>query len=554
MKPYTLNSIYSMSFRALARNLTLCIAFFVFHTVTAQVQPRVSSSIDSTQIKIGEQLQFKVEVEADTTAQVIFPEGQTFSPLEVVEESAIDTLINQDRINLIKKYALTQFDSGSYTLPQQQILINEKPYFTDSLNIEVRTVAVDTTKQKMYDIKPLVEVDKTYGNWLKYILYGLLILALIGGVLYWFVFRKKALTEEEKEALLPPYERAILALKNLDESRHLIQSEYKTYYSLLTAIVRSYLEEEANISALESTTNELIEKMELLKDSGNLDIGESTIKQFENVLQVADLVKFARSQPATRTAEDHRKFMEQIIVNVKEALPEPSEEELLENEEYLATLEKKKKRKRMRIAVVAASVVIVLTTVGLVWHYGFTEVKDSLIGHPVKELLEGEWVASEYGYPSVFIETPKVLKRTETELPEDIKTAINTHQVFSYGNVKDNFYIMLSATTYKKDAEATMKAATDATLAALENKGAKNIVVKEEDFTTQTGIGGKKIFGSMNIDTGNPENPDKGEYVMLNFTQNGGFQQIIIVHESEDEYALKITERIINSIDFKTGT
>jgi len=531
-----------------------CIIFLCFVSSISYAQPRVSSSIDSTQIKIGEQLQFKVEVETDTTAQVIFPEGQTFSPLEVVEESAIDTLINKDKINLIKKYALTQFDSGSYTLPRQQILINEKPYFTDSLTVEVRTVAVDTTKQKMYDIKPLVEVDKTYGNWLKYVLYGLLILAFIGGALYWFVFRKKPLTEEEKEARLPPYDRAILALKKLDESRHLIQSEYKTYYSQLTAIVRSYLEEEANISALESTTNELIEKMELLKDSGNLDIGESTIKQFENVLQVADLVKFARSQPATRTAEDHRKFMEQIIVNVKEALPEPSEEELLENEEYLANLEKKKKRKRMRIAVVASSVVIVLTTVGLVWHYGFTEVKDSLIGHPVKELLEGEWVASEYGYPSIFIETPEVLKRTEPELPEDIKNAVNTHQVFSYGSVKENFYIMLSSTTYKKDAETTMKAATDAALAALENKGAKNIVIKEEDFTTQTGIGGKKIFGSMNIEAGNSENPGKGEYVMLNFTQNGGFQQIIIVHESEDEYALKITERIINSIDFKTGT
>ena len=122
------------------------------------------------------------------------------------------------------------------------------------------TVAVDTTKQKMFDIKPLVEVEKTRGSWINYVLYALLVLIVTGGLLYGFVFRKKPLTEEEKEALLPPYDRAILALKKLDESRHLIQSEYKAYYTQLTAIIRFYLEEDANISALESTTNELIEK------------------------------------------------------------------------------------------------------------------------------------------------------------------------------------------------------------------------------------------------------------------------------------------------------
>ena len=37
--------------------------------------------------------------------------------------------------------------------------------------------------------------------------------------MYWFIWRKKPLTEEEKVALLPPYDRAKLALQKLDECR-----------------------------------------------------------------------------------------------------------------------------------------------------------------------------------------------------------------------------------------------------------------------------------------------------------------------------------------------
>jgi NO-binding membrane sensor protein with MHYT domain len=35
---------------------------------------------------------------------------------------------------------------------------------------------------------------------------------------------------------------------------------------------------------------------------------------------------------------------------------------------------------------------------------GFDFVKDNIIGHPTKELLEGEWVKSEYGNPGIVIE------------------------------------------------------------------------------------------------------------------------------------------------------
>src|SRR5680860_1871834 len=138
----------------------LCFLFFGCIGFS-QKNPSVTSQVDTTDIKIGEQVKFTVTVEADSTAQVIFPEGQTFSPLETVEAFATDTTRKNDRMTLQKIYALTQFDSGAYKLPSQRIEINGMGFFTDSAMVNVANVAVDTLAQKMYDIKPLMEVEKS---------------------------------------------------------------------------------------------------------------------------------------------------------------------------------------------------------------------------------------------------------------------------------------------------------------------------------------------------------------------------------------------------------
>ena len=187
--------------------------FAVF--ASAQDASKVSAEIDTAAIKIGEQIKYKITVETDSLNIVYFPEDQTFSPVEMVEALKIDTTKNKDRVTLQRIYALTQFDSGAYTIPQQRIAINEEPFFTDSFRIRVGDVAVDTTKQKLYDIKPLITVEKSNAKlWIigLSILLGLLIIA---GLVYWFFLRKKPLTEEEKVALLPPYDRALLQLKGV---------------------------------------------------------------------------------------------------------------------------------------------------------------------------------------------------------------------------------------------------------------------------------------------------------------------------------------------------
>lgn len=148
MQKRELKSIPRIKSLSLQRTFFLLCLLVIGLKSWAQTEPKVSSQVDTTSIRIGEQINFTVTVETDTLAQVIFPDGQTFSPLETVEAFETDTTRKQDRMTLQKIYALTQFDSGNYKLPSQRIEINGKGYFTDSTQISVANVPVDTLAQK----------------------------------------------------------------------------------------------------------------------------------------------------------------------------------------------------------------------------------------------------------------------------------------------------------------------------------------------------------------------------------------------------------------------
>lgn len=530
----------------------VCLFFYSFLGFS-QEAPKVAAAIDTTAIRIGEQIKYKILVEVDSTSHVIFPEEQTFSPLEMVEALKVDTSKYQNRINLQRTYALTQFDSGAYTIPPQRLDIDGKAFFTDSIQVSVGTVKVDTIAQKMYDIKPLIAVDKSNANLWKTLLLIFLIVAVVGALLYWFVFRKKPLTEEEKEALLPPYDRALLELKKLENSKYIIQDEYKKYYSELTTIVRSYLEEDVHVSALESTTDQLIDKLEMLKDAGELQLDKDTITQFKNILQTADLVKFAKSKPEVSVAEQDRKAIKQIVEKTHDALPEPTEEELLQNEEYLEELARKKQKKKWLIAGISAVALLLLTTAISVGYYGFKTVKDTVVGHPTKELLDGEWVASTYGFPPISIETPKVLLRKELELPPEAKEKLKEIQVFEYQSLKGMFTSSVSATTFADpESDADFQQSTNQMLKEFEAKGAKNIITKQEEFPTVSGTMGQKTYGSGKFPVPNSDELVRKKYAILSFGGKGFMQQIMLTWLEDDTYADEIVERIFNSVEVKT--
>ena len=184
---------------------------------------------------------------------------------------------------------------------------------------------------------------------------------------------------------------------------------------------------------------------------------------------------------------------------------------------------------------------------------GFEYVKDNIFGNASKELLEREWVYSEYGNPGVRIETPMVLKRTDLTkiLPKDGLALIKEMQSFAEGSIAEHFYIMVSTIKYKQEGQIDLSKSVEGSLQVLESQGAQNIIIKQDDFDTKEGITGKKGFGTFSVIDPVLKQSVKLYYEILVFSQEGGLQQIILFHKEGDQYANKIAERVLNSVELK---
>ncbi|RXM48447.1 hypothetical protein [Flavobacterium sp. YO12] len=534
--------------------------FLLTSTIFAQ-QKQVETSIDTTKNKIGAEFKLTLKTTVNSSSKVVFPKLKKIGALEVIQSYPIDTVKKNDTYELIKKYGLTQFDSGKYVIPSVQILIDKKPYLSDSIKVEVANVKVDTLQQKMYDIKDISTVDNGIGDWWKYVL-ALIIILGIGAFVYWYV-KKHQKKKIEEEVYKTPIEKATSLLNNLEQKELVQKGEIKEYYSELTDIARNYIEEAIHIPAMESTTSELIQAIRTASTKKKMALTPETVENLERVLRQADLVKFAKSKPLDFEITDDRNKIQKVILTLDNAIPTevPAEEEdqlLNEAQKQKQIQLQLKKQRNKRIAIAAGSVVFLLfaTTTFFIATKGFAYVKDNIIGHPSKELLEGEWVKSEYGNPGVIIETPKVLKRMDAlkALPKETMALIKEMQLFAYGSMIDNFYVAVSTTQFKTPTEIDLSKALEGSLKVIELQGGQNIIVKQEDFQTNQGIQGVKGYGTMSILNPTTKTSTKAYYEILLFKQDQGLQQIVILHEEGDTYANDITTRILNSVELKKAS
>ena len=536
---------------------TFLLAFPMLYAQEVKVETNTKN------IKIGEQIQYKVSVETPADTPVSFPEGQTFAPLEMVKTRAADTLRDGGKYRLVKEYYLTQFDEGKYTIPSQKIRINNKDYFTDSLLVEVHTVAIDTLKQPLYDIKPIQEVKKPFTSygWILTIIAAVLLLLIVAFVYFVFI-RKKKFPFLQTQKKLPPFDRAIQDLKELQNSKYLIQSQHKEYYTRLTDIVKAYLEEEVYILAKESTTDELLTKINLLQEKGKLNLNQETITNLKRVLQTADLVKFAKNKPSDDNAEYDRETIENVVIKTKEAIPlEPTDEQAINEARQKALALKRKKRKRLLIRIgVGILLFFLLGGVGL--YFGYRTLKNWLFNPYVAELNEGKWVTSDYGYPITELTTPKVLMRKQIVDITGFKPIIHSQSTFYFGSLNSELYIMTNIITFVKETGGNgseqgngnisldPQLVNEIVLAQLDKAGAKNITTLQEEYTTPAGVKGMKVFGEMTLPDKNG-NPFKANYELYSFTENGALQQLLITYIN-DFNAKAIAKRVVNSIAFKT--
>lgn len=282
-------------------------------------QNPVSVTTSSRKVLIGDQINvwLKYQQKGTEMPALQWPVMPDSVPgLVWVEKGKIDTLKTRDSVVLKQKLVVTGFDSGSFYIPSFLFTISDKnqsPQIirTDSLLVLVQTLDVDTTKA-FKPIKGVKEMPVTILDYWKQILAGVLgLIAILLVLLYWLRWRKKKAPESLRVPPEKAHERALRLLAELKE-KHLWQSgEIKAYYDSLSFIVRGYLENRFGISAMEYTSDDL------LKATHKMTELKPFRKQLRQILQTADLAKFARANPLPDEHEACMNAVEEIVLKTK---------------------------------------------------------------------------------------------------------------------------------------------------------------------------------------------------------------------------------------------
>lgn len=154
-------------------------------------------------------------------------------------------------------------------------------------------------------------------GWILWVLLGLAAAAL--GIVLYMLFKKNAVTLFPQRKPIPPYELAVERLNNLKVRRLLDQGQVKQYYTELIDILRNYLEGRFGINAMEMPSKQILRKIREHKEI------RLSADQMEQVLQLADFVKFAAANP---NPEDGKRTFHTIrdFVEATKPAPEPAEE------------------------------------------------------------------------------------------------------------------------------------------------------------------------------------------------------------------------------------
>lgn len=509
----------------------------------------ISNTVDTTNIRIGEQIIYKINIKTDSLGTIRFPESKDFLPFEVINESKLDTNSLDKKYIISKQFALTHFDSGVFYIPAPKIQFLNREVRLDSFRIKINSVVIDTTKQGLYGIKPIMK-SKTQVDFL-YWLYVILALSLIAFFIYYrnqiFSFFKIHKLEVE---YFTPYEKAIKELSEIKKLRYDSNIDVKNYYSNLTFVVRNFLNQKIINNALECTTKELIIRLNLLKSSKKYNLSNPTIKNIDNIFSRADLVKFAKYEPDYKTALNDLESLEKEIDNIKLILPEPTKEELQKNlkiQEDLRRLKQKKRNKKIVVSSVLSLFVIYLTSIIV---YGFTYVNDTIFRNQNLIFLESkEWVSSSYGAPPVFITTPKVLNRNIDSYLFNVDNGTTVSE-FNYENVTSPLNITITNIKLTDNSpNINLQQMMNSNIETIEKLGVKNIITKFESFQTPNGAEGLLIYGSADFPSEKLNDFKKTKYKIFGFVNNEDFKQVFLSWQEDDDYIDKIINTIVDSIE-----
>lgn len=275
----------------------------------------VKATLNPDEILIGQQATLQLDIEANKGTNVVFPQYQDtlVTGVEVLKMFPMDTIVSGNKVTYSQRYLITSFDSATYTIPYVPVIEGLDTLRSNEFTLDVKTVqlseatqayikaysenptdSIDVAKLAINDIKPIQKPPFVWQDYLNYILIGLLILLILIGLgvgLYLYLKKKNKGYFFKPKVVLPPHIVALSALDSIKDSKMWQQGREKEYYTDLTDILRRYIEDRFGVPTFEKTSDEILSSMQYLLEN------DSTKQSLSQLLNVADLVKFAKYKP-----------------------------------------------------------------------------------------------------------------------------------------------------------------------------------------------------------------------------------------------------------------
>ena len=220
---------------------------------------------------------------------------------------------------------LVAWSAGQYSLPLYNVEISNGNGQTAKISAEPALITIDSlldpTQAELKDIKPQAQLPIPI-DWVRY---GAVVAAVVAvvGFFVWGIHRLffKPMAAHSGIDTRPAH---VIALSDLQQVALLElpqKGEFDQHYTLVTDLMRRYLEREYNISAMDKTTYEIGRTLADLQPP----LASAQIKRLTTLLQNADLVKFATFTPEVDSAITFVEKTREVIIEYHQHLSSPNE-------------------------------------------------------------------------------------------------------------------------------------------------------------------------------------------------------------------------------------
>ena len=286
--------------------MKICTQIALFFLLPAMVWGQ-NSRIQKSTLKIGEQTfifyELTLQNENDAvrfepkmgliSCEVVNKNSQVSSGkkinLEIIGKFQ-DGLVFGSKIKWIGKYKVTSWDTGYFEIPAPTIVWKDSMLNFQAIRFKVVPTKLIQGKEIMESDIVLSDIPSDSFYWLKSNIWWMILIVLAALTFWWYRRRRNFLPEPKKiETSLK--NRTLLAIESLDRSKLWEKGKLKDHYIEMSYVLRSYLGVQYQLNLLECTS---FQTKFLLSTKG---LSDETVETIKLILDQADMVKFAKSEP-----------------------------------------------------------------------------------------------------------------------------------------------------------------------------------------------------------------------------------------------------------------